>query len=161
MHAWRLRDERLAETLAAIRCRYETEHPVASEIGTLAIAARRVEDLSWAWNRIRALIAGGDRGQADWLPELQLFREQAGTWIVRPLEIGHFFGQVAEQMPDALEPVFYDDRADVPAEHEANRELARWVDGRIRAGDYLLHPLLDRTRLELWAGEVRRGSGGG
>lgn len=157
MYAWRFRDGRFEEVLSGARLRYEADHPVVGEIGTMAIASRRQADRSWAWARVRELIARGEHGQQDWLPELQLFREEGGTWLVRPLEIGHFFTRIAEEMSEDLEPVVYDDRTDVPAADEANAAVARRVDARILGGNYLLHRLLDRTRLELWAGALSRG----
>lgn len=157
MYAWRFPDGRFEEVLGGVRLRYETDHPIVAEIGTMALACRRESDRGWAWARVRELIAAGEHGQPDWLPELQLFREAGGTWLLRPLEVGHFFAQLAQDMEEDLEPVVYDDRTDVPAADAPNEAVARWVDARIRTGGYLLHPLLDRMRLELWAGALSRG----
>ena len=154
MYVWRIPAADLPAVLTAARSRYETGHPVASEIGTMALMARNPAERTGAWARIRSLLCEGNSGQADWLPGLQLFASGDGDWIARPLEIGSFFAQVAEDL--GLELLSYDDRTDVPGSDRPNRALAARLDEQIRAGDYLVHHLLDRTRLELWAGRLAR-----
>jgi hypothetical protein len=144
MYAFRLPKAALWDTLAEVRAFYAAEHPVATTLLRNVAAARTHPEKLDVFLRLMEEVA--DRSDRDWTVQWQLF-DEGEAWIVRPLELGWRFLNEHHRWP-ALEPVFYDNRSDVPPEHEKNEAVALWVDEQVRARRYLVTPVFDKDVLQ-------------
>lgn len=153
MRVWRIRKSDLWNTLDMIRGHYESHHPVPLEIAVLAsvISPSTSPEMAQQLRRDALRLARtGETGQEDWHPEIQIFSE-GESCLLRPLEIGTWFGRQVDDQEWPFEEIHYDNRTDVPAEEEGNKAVAEWLDTQISAGRYVTHMLLDPTRLHLMA----------
>ena len=75
--------------------------------------------------------------------------DEGDTYLIRPLERGYFFLNTHDRWIQefGLEPVFYDDRSDVPPEQEKNRAVSLWCDDKIAKGEYLLYQVVTEDGL--------------
>lgn len=145
MYSYRIPKQRWWEFARACRESYALTHPIPVIILKSAQVARELpaeEKASKLGDILDAI-----RKLDEWLVDLQLF-DEGDTYIIRPLERGYFFLNNHEQWAGfGLEPVFYDDRSDVPAEQEKNHEVSLWCDEKIALGEYLLHPVITEDSL--------------
>ena len=77
---------------------------------------------------------------------VQLFHD-GDTWLLRILENGYFFLNHWQEFARFVQPVFFDDRTDIPANEEVNAAIAEWLDEQIAKRHYLLAPLIDTDEL--------------
>lgn len=91
--------------------------------------------------------------EPEYLVKVQLFDMafcgQQEYYLFRVLEAGYLFINYHDQF-DLIDPVFYDNRADVPPEHEQNRKIAEWLDPEIDMGRYLILPIVDYQKIEMF-----------
>jgi glutaredoxin 2 len=66
-------------------------------------------------------------------------------WLFRVLGQGYYFMNNWDKFD--VTPVFYDNRTDIPLEHEPNEEIADWLDIQIRQRNYLVNPIVDYSIL--------------
>ncbi|AON96788.1 hypothetical protein BI081_gp037 [Mycobacterium phage Tonenili] len=134
LYVYRVPKSQWWDFYAAVRRVYLDEHLIARAVRGLAERKAPHRD-------VRRII---NESVPEYEVELQLF-DDGEHWIVRPLESGWFFtNQHHRWLEFGLVPVFYDDRADVPPEHEANKVVADWVDKQIETHRYLMAPVLNR-----------------
>lgn len=134
MYNVRVPKDRWLEFAADVRRVYLAEHPMPS-------AFRRFMDGKPYREAMDSV------SENNHFVELQLF-DEGDTWLVRPLEVGWFFMNHAWEgvwKKFKVKAVCYDDRADVPKKDRKNKKVARWVDERIEAREYLVYPVLDRA----------------
>jgi hypothetical protein len=79
--------------------------------------------------------------------ELQVFDENEEHYLFRVLEKGYRFMNNFQKMDWPIHPVFYDNRADVPEEDEANEKVADWLDEEIQHHRYFIYPLVAKNDL--------------
>jgi hypothetical protein len=136
MYVYRVPAPRLWSLLDALRA-YYVEHNMAFTVMTEIACRTQPDALMHArqWADHTELHATG-----------QLF--QAGdTWLLRILENGYFFLNHWPAFTGFVQPVFYDDRTDVPVNEAANASIAEWLDEQIAKRHYLLAPLIDTDTL--------------
>ncbi len=146
MYSYRLSKDTWWEFARACRDTYAMSHPISVVVLKAAQDARELpaEGKASKLGEILEVI----RKSSEWMVDLQLF-DEGNTYLIRPLERGYFFLNNHEQWTQrfGLEPVFYDDRSDVPGEQEANREVSVWCDGKIVRGEYLLYQVVTEDSL--------------
>lgn len=146
MYSYRLPKDKWWEFANECRRFYEENHPVASMILRAAHKARSLppEDKS---AKLVDILDAVHKAQ-EWTVDLQLF-DEGDTYLIRPLERGWFFLNSHEQWRTrfGLEQVFYDDRSDVPAEQEPNRDVSLWCDDKIARGEFLLYQVVTEDSL--------------
>lgn len=134
------------EFASACRKAYAEEHPIPMIMTKAAQSARELsaEDKASKLGSILEAIRKSD----EWMVDLQLF-DEGDTYLIRPLERGYFFLNNHERWTRrfGLEPVFYDDRSDVPPEQEKNRDVSLWCDDKIERGEYLLYQVVEQDNL--------------
>jgi hypothetical protein len=136
MYNFRLPKEQWWAFAGFCREQYLAEHPMCQLLRTMA---ERGNGYRVMMNAVDAIVSD------EWTVELQLF-DEGDTWLIRPLERGHFFMNRADQWADGydIEKVYYDTRSDVPPEDEKNKLVAEWVDRQIDSGMYLTFSLLNK-----------------
>lgn len=146
MYSYRLPKERWWEFAQSCREAYAASHPLSVIILRVAHSARDLPPDEKASKMVSILDIISKLGE--WTIDLQLF-DEGDTYIIRPLERGYFFLNNHTQWVTefGLEPVFYDDRSDVPAEQEGNREVSLWCDAKIARGEYLLYQVITEDSL--------------
>lgn len=146
MYSYRLPKEAWWEFARECRKVYAASHPVARVMVQAAQAARAMPPDA-AMSKLADILAAISK-MDDWMVDLQVF-DQGDTWLVRPLERGYFFlnnhGPWVSEY--GLEPLFYDDRSDVPLSEEGNRDVSVWCDTQVAAGDYFLHTVMSEDSL--------------
>lgn len=141
MHNYRIPKDRWWDFATACRRYYLDNHPIT--MAALRVIADEASAKDTALGRYKAVQQFADTIATDWTVDLQVF-DEGDTYIIRPLEYGHFFMNHHDNFAEfGLEPVFYDNRADVPPEEEKNKAVADWVDGKIEAREYLIYTVLD------------------
>lgn len=68
-------------------------------------------------------------------------------WIFRVLERGYYFANNHAKLFPELGEVFYDDRTDIPPEHEANEVITDKIDEMVRNKRYFMIPIIDSDLL--------------
>lgn len=146
MYSYRLPKDRWWDFARACRTAYLDEHPLPMAFSMSSKSAQNLDPKGKAerLGKILDTIKNLD----EWMVDLQLF-DEGDTYLIRPLERGYFFLNHHRAWEDnfGLEPVFYDDRSDVPTEQEPNREVSRWCDEKIEAGEYLLYSVISEDAL--------------
>lgn len=146
MYSYRLPKERWWEFAQACREAYAASHPISVLVLKAAQGARElpVDEKAAKLGDIFDAVSKS----SEWMVDLQLF-DEGDTYLIRPLERGYFFlNNHARWVKDfGLEPVFYDDRSDVPSEQEPNREVSVWCDEKIALGEYLLYQVVTEDSL--------------
>lgn len=136
MYNYRLPKEQWWPFARACRAFYLAEHPISKLLAQSAL------EPGANYGSLRRLV--NTLVDSGWTVDLQLF-DDGDTWLIRPLEHGYFFLNNASgwSWQFGLERVYYDNRADVPAEDEKNASVAEWVDKKILLGEYLTYTVLD------------------
>lgn len=146
MYNYRLPKARWWDFARECRSFYAEKHPISAAVTKAAVSAAggstetRVDTLA----RMLDVIRKAD----EWMVDLQLF-DEGDTYLIRPLERGYMFLNNHERWVQGfgLEPVFYDDRSDVPPELEKNRAVSLWCDDKVTKGEYLLYQVLTEDGL--------------
>lgn len=73
---------------------------------------------------------------------LQLF-DFGDDWIFRVLGTGYYFENKHRELFPELEEVFYDNRTDIPPEHEANEAIADKIDALMKQKRYFMAYIID------------------
>lgn len=124
---------------------YAEEHPFAGVVTRVSRHASTLPPEEKSAKLVSFLGAINQLGE--WMVDLQLF-DEGDTFIVRPLERGYFFrNHYARWESFGLEPIFYDDRSDVPPDQEPNRAVSLWCDDKIARGEYLLYQVVTEDSL--------------
>ena len=146
MYSYRLPKEHWWDFARDCRQVYEGEHPVVALLINAARGARMLPPEDKSAKLIALLDAV--RKMQEWMVDLQLF-DEGDTYLIRPLERGYFFLNTHDRWIQefGLEPVFYDDRSDVPPEQEKNRAVSLWCDDKIAKGEYLLYQVVTEDGL--------------
>ena len=140
MYNYRIGKERWWEFANKCRAYYMSSHPLATLVDS--VSKKTPNEILDVMDKMSTFIR-----DTELTCDLQLF-DEGDTYIVRPLENGYFFMNNHTRWTEfGLEPVFYDDRSDVPAEQEKNREVSLWCDERIHASEYLVFPLFSEDML--------------
>ena len=136
------------DVVGRVREFYLAEFPMIQAMSAAADAMfDRGADRYATIKYLDAIAAGFTRDPNEsWSVELQVF-DAGDDWLIRPLERGRFLLAHHEQFPE-LRPVFYDGRTDVPPEHEANYEVATWMDEQIDAHRFFIYEVLSRADYE-------------
>lgn len=146
MYSYRLPKDRWWDFARDCRDFYAEKHPLSAAVSRAASSAARLspEERAGALVRMLDLIRKAD----EWFVDLQLF-DEGDTYLIRPLERWYMFLNHHARWTQefGLEPVFYDDRSDVPPELEKNREVSLWCDDKIARGEYLLYQVVTEDGL--------------
>lgn len=73
--------------------------------------------------------------------DLQLF-DEGDSWLIRVLEAGYLFLNSYEKQNWPLEPVFYNDKTDMPPGMLERKPTIDWVDEQINLRRYLMYPVI-------------------
>ncbi|RYG37374.1 hypothetical protein EON81_06945 [bacterium] len=83
--------------------------------------------------------------------------------LFRVLEAGYILANNLEKLPEfgysgKVDSIEYDNRTEVPEEHEGNLQYADLLDGRIRSGEYFIADVVsDLDLYRLWCFNTERG----
>ena len=146
MYNYRLPKDAWWDFARACRAAYLEEHPISMAFSMSSKSAQNLDPEGKAERMGKILDTL--KNLNEWMVDLQLF-DEGNTYLIRPLERGYFFlnHRCAWEESFGLEPVFYDDRSDVPPEQEPNREVSRWCDEKIEAGEYLMYSVASEDTL--------------
>ena len=130
MYNYRLPKARWWDFARECRSFYAEKHPISAAVTKAAVSAA----------------GGSTETRVDTLARMLDVIRKADEWMV---DRGYMFLNNHERWVQGfgLEPVFYDDRSDVPPELEKNRAVSLWCDDKVTKGEYLLYQVLTEDGL--------------